>query len=737
MRVFIAEKPSLAEAIFKGLGGNPANKKNGYYEKGNDIVTWCLGHLLRTYDPEDFSEQFKKWTIGALPITSEYPTKFKPLNGKKKQLDVVIGLIKRADSVVHAGDPDPEGCLLVDELLMYTNFKKPVQRLLISDLNDGPVKKALASMRPNSEFANMTKKALARTIADKSFGYNLTRAYTLMAREKGADEILNIGRVISAVLGLINSRTLANQSHKKSYYYNLLGTFTLDGVSVKAKLVPDPSFELDDKNRLISSLEAAATKEADTGSNASVTDWDKSQEKRSAPMPYNLSKLQIDASKKWGYTAKKTLELAQKLYEHKLITYPRSDNQYLSDAIFENTSDVFEAIRNTAQDLSRLIDDADREIKHRSFNTSKVEAHHALVPTHKDGSEIKISEQERNIYELICRRYIALFYPDSIRQKISCQIECNNRSYKATQTVLDKQGWEVAIQNKESSNDDPGVDLEKLQKGMAGECQSVEVKKEETKPPKYFDEAGLLSAMTSAAKFIKDPELRKILESKDKGKQGENGSIGTEATRGGHLEKIASLSHLVVVEKEKGYKNPVFKTTVQGQEFCSLLPDEITMPDISATWESDLSKIESGQMTVESFLLNVDTYIQERVEYVKSEGVSISAPERITCPTCNKGSLTKRKGKNGFFWACNRFPDCKTVFPDAGGKPKLNVTKKKDGGTTSETEFCKSCGSALVRRETKTPGKYWWGCSAFPKCRERYFDKDGKPDRDRGNLNDE
>ncbi|GAL12073.1 DNA topoisomerase III [Vibrio astriarenae] len=247
---------------------------------------------------------------------------------------------------MHAGDPDPEGCLLIDEILTYVNNTKPVQRVLIADLNDKPVKAALANLQPNEKFQPLTQKALARAIADQTFGYNLTRAYTLKAREKGFDSVLNIGRVITAMLGMINERTLANQGHTASFYYELLGQFEMAGRSIKAKLIPDESFELDEKGRITSSLEAAATKEVDSGAKAVIKGIEQKREKRQPPMPFNLSKLQIEASKRWGYKPKQVLDTIQGLYEkHKLLTYPRSDNQYLSEAHLDNAQSIFNAIQ--------------------------------------------------------------------------------------------------------------------------------------------------------------------------------------------------------------------------------------------------------------------------------------------------------------------------------------------------------------------------------------------------------
>ena len=742
MRVFIAEKPSLAAAIFKGLGGNVnTEKKDGYYQHGDDVVTWLLGHLLALCDPEDYNIEHKQWALSHLPLTIVYPPRLKPRKGSgaERQLKVVLHWIGKADSIVHAGDPDPEGCLLVDEVLLYAHNKKPVERVLIADLNDKPVKEALANLQPNENFKYLTMKALARGIADQAHGYNFTRAYTLKAREKGFDQTLNIGRVITTLIGMTNQRTLANQNHQKSYYYELMGSFIIDGHTIKGKLVPTDAFELDDKNRMISSLEVAATKEADTNANATIKKLESKEETRNAPMPFNLSKLQIEAAKRWGYKPKFVLDTVQSLYEkHKLITYPRSDNQYLSNAHLENAQSIFSAISGAIPHLNDSIAQAAPTSNHKAFNASKIEAHHAIVPTEKNAEGITLTEQEQRLYELIAKRFIALFYAVSIRNKVALDIECTGRTYRATQTTLLSQGWEVIFKGEHlDATNDNELDLTNFKEGTEGRCDHLDIEQKETKPPKYFDDATLLQAMTNAAKFINDPVLRKQLEDKDKNNASENGSIGTEATRSGHIEKLGSLTQFITMTKEKGYKNLVYKTTQAGQEYCAMLPTEIVMPDISAIWEGSLHKIGKGEKTIEAFLSEVNQYISEQVTHVKTNGVPFTQKAGHICPTCQQGTLTKRNGKTKTspFWACNRFPDCRTTFPDDNGNPNLTPKPKTTQTYTPSTEeYCKQCGEGLIRRPGKKANSFWWGCSGFPKCKVRFFDQNGKPDRDKGEL---
>jgi len=742
MRVFIAEKPTLAAAIFKGLGGDVnTEKKDGYYQHGDDVVTWCLGHLLALCDPEDYNIEHKKWALSYLPLSTVYPPRLKPRKGggAEKQLKVVLEWIKKADSIVHAGDPDPEGCLLVDEVLLFAHNKKPVERVLIADLNDKPVKEALANLQPNENFKYLTMKALARGIADQSHGYNFTRAYTLKAREKGFEQTLNIGRVITTLIGMVNLRTLANQNHQTSYYYELIGSFIIDGHTIKGKLIPTDEFELDDKKRMISSLEVAATKEADTNASAAIAKLESKEEKSNAPMPFNLSKLQIEAAKRWGYKPKFVLDTLQSLYEkHKLITYPRSDNQYLSEAHLENAQSIFSAIGGTMPALNDSIAQAAPTSNHKAFNANKIEAHHAIVPSEKNGAGITLKEEEQRLYELIAKRFIAVFYPASIRSKVALDIECTGRTYRTTQTTLLSQGWEVIFKGEHlDEKNDNELDLANFKEGTEGQCDHLDIEQKETTPPKLFEDATLLQAMTNAAKFIKDPVLRKQLEDKDKNNNSENGSIGTEATRSGHIEKLGSLTQFVTLTKVKGYKNPVYQTTKAGQEYCAMLPDEIVMPDISAIWEGSLNQIAKGEKTIEAFLSEVNQYILEQVTHVKTHGVAFTQKQGHSCPTCQQGTLTRRKSndKKSFWWGCNRYPDCKTTFPDDNGKPNLNPKPKSTVSITpSTTEFCKQCGNALVRRPGKKPDTFWWGCSGFPKCNVRFFDQNGKPDRDKGEL---
>lgn len=727
MRVFIAEKPSLARAIFEGLGGNPdTQKKDGYYQHGHDIVTWCYGHMLELFDPQDYDEALGKWDFNDLPLTTVYPPKLKPKKESKKQLDTILKLIKDADSIVHAGDPDEEGCLLVDEILGYANNTKPVERLLVADLNLAPVKKALANMQPNTQFKGMSDSALARSIADQTFGYNLTRGCTLKGREKGYQGVLNVGRVQTAVLGLVNTRTLANQNHQASFYYEVLAQMDIHGHSVSAKYQTKDSDQVDEKGRLISESNANHIALQAKEKDALVTLAMTKPEHSKPPLPLNLSTLQQLCAKQFGYSATQTLDIMQGLYEtHKLLTYPRTDNRYLSDEHYYQAADMGQAICATMPELAEAVAGMDTTQKHKAFNASKIEAHHAIVPTTKNGAGLSLNQEEKNVYQLVSTYFIGLFYPDAIRDKTKVTFEIDGDQFNSTQSILKQRGWESLHKNVSNQDDvTPEFDLSTLSFNDQALCQATTVDKKKTNPPKYFTESSLLAAMTRAAKFIDDPELRKALEAKDEGSS-DQGSIGTEATRASILEKLANNTALISIGKEKGYKEDVWKTTKQGQEFCAALPDEVIKPDISAQWAEKQAQIRHGELTVEQFVADIDQYVEARIHHLATEGINITV-NNTPCPKCGKGFLVKRNGSTGPFWSCNQYPECKTTFPDKAGKPNM---EKKTPLKVSEHK-CPNCGEGLIRRKGKPfKGKpsFFWGCSGYPNCKTTVFDKGGKP----------
>ncbi|TNV16086.1 DNA topoisomerase III [Buttiauxella sp. B2] len=743
MRLFIAEKPSLAKAIFEGLGGNPdTEKKGGYFKRGDDVVTWCVGHMLELYDPQDYDEKYSKWNFSDLAIKTVYPPSLKIKPQTAAQTNIILSLIKDASSIVNAGDPDEEGCLLVDEILDYARNTKQVERLLIVDLNLAPVQKALANMQPNSKFRGMSNSALARSLADQSFGYNLTRGFTLKGREKGYDGVLNVGRVQSATLGLINSRTLANQNHTISYFYDVYSGIALNGHTIKAKYQVVESDQVDDKKRLISEAQARHIAERIKDKKAMVTIATTKPESVAPPLPLDLGTLQIICAKKYGYSAQDTSDILQSLYEtHKLVSYPRTNCCYLSDEHYYQASDIAAAVSLTMPELSGIVAGMHKEQKHKAFNTKKMEgeAHHAIVPSLKNGADIRLSQKERHVYNLVAIHFLGLFYPDSVRNKTKVHFDINGDTFTSTQSVLVNKGWEILGKNLGKEDDEEeaetteitGLDLFSLKFNDTGRCESSEIDKKPTKPPKYFTASTLIAAMKNAGKFIKDPVLRKALEEKEGG-----GTLGTEATRAGILEKLAGNTGLICIEKIKGYSEPVWKTTKQGQELCETLPDEITQPDISARWAEQQALIRSGKLTINDFIHVTDDYICGLIADLDKHGINISANIAL-CPDCGK-PLRKVNGANGEFWACTGFrsdPQCKKTLPDYKGQPDFDGKGKAAAESKKAREekatTCPKCKKKLKRiKSKKNEGEFYWACEGVfdQSCKSFFPDVKGKPE---------
>ncbi len=739
MRLFIAEKPELAKAIVAALGGG--RRQDGYIDCGSDKVTWCFGHMLSLYDPEDYDPQYKQWKMEHLPVVHT-PWKKKISADKKKQVSIIKGLLKQAHSVVHAGDPDEEGQLLVDELLEYLGCQVPVKRILINDNNTQVVKKSLTQLRSNSEFAGLSASAEARSVADQLYGYNMTRMYTLAAQQKGHQGVLSVGRVQTPILGMVVRRDRLNAAHQKSLFYTVKGTFTFLGPAKEEKKVTavyqvqegDPA---DEKNRLSDKTFAETIATHVTGKEAVIKATATKDKKQSAPLPYNLLKLQADASRKFNLKPDQVLSITQSLREkHKLITYNRSDCEYLSDEQHKDACSVLVAIAGTASALTGAAKAANPSFKSKAFNSRKVSAHHGIVPTQTTGDFSQLSVAEQKIYLLIARAYVAQFFPLHQYQETKTTIECEQHpvtgkplQFSTGSKVTIHPGWQVLYKNDKGNDEinsegdtDNKNDLRALQQGQQGQCQQAKADEKETKPPALYTMSSLLKDLTRTAKYIEDPALRKLLQDKDKDKAGEHGGIGTPATRSTIIKNLFDRRFLT----EKGkYIIP----TPLGSEFFDLLPDKATRPDMTALWHEQQKDIKQGVLPVNQFIGGLVIYLQKEVAEVKTHGLDIKVKGTV-CPQCNTAILGRRKGKKGFFWGCSAYPECKALYPDQKGKPALNATPKTKLIISSEYQ-CKTCGKGLIKRTSKKNKKlFFWGCSGFPLCKTLYFDKQGQPDYD-------
>ena len=720
MQLFIAEKPDLAKAIVEALGGG--SRKEGYYDCGDNYVTWCYGHMLQLLDPEDYDQRYKQWSMADLPI-SHLPWKKKPSGDKKDQLKIITGLLKQAKSVIHAGDPDSEGQLLVDEILLFSNCNLPVKRILINDNNTKIVRRALETMRDNKEFAGLSASAEARSVGDQLYGYNMTRAYTLAAQASGYQGVLSVGRVQTPVLGLVVRRDREFEAHTKSFYYNVTGQFKVGELSFPARYQIVEGDSVDDKGRLINQEHAQSIADSVKGSAARIVSVETKKKEQHPPLPYNLLKLQTDASRKFGFTPSITKDLTQSLRDkHKLITYNRSDCEYLSEEQHADASNVLAAISQTAKSLAVVAQRADPGIKSRAFNSSKVSAHHGIIPTEATADFSKLSDGEQKIYLLIARAYIAQFFSKHLYDQTDLVVESAKHRFAVRSNVTTSAGWRVLykndVGNEDLEKDDAlELDIRILKAGQDGTCFDANAEQMETKPKPRYTMATLLSDLTRVAQYVRDERLRKLLVEKDKGKEGEHGGIGTPATRDTIIATLFERGYL----KESG---KAIISTPTAREFYDTLPDQAKFPDMTALWHEQQKSIQQGDLDAMTFVNELMGYITGEVENVKQNGIGIKI-DTHRCPTCDKPiRRIKKKDKNEFFWGCSGYADgCRFACEDQGGNPVI-----KQSPLISSLHKCGSCSKGLSRRPGKKKGTFWWGCSGFPECKQTYPDIKGKPD---------
>ena len=636
MRLFIAEKPSLARAIADVLP-KPHSRGDGFIKCGeNDYVTWCVGHLLEQAEPEAYNPIFKQWRLEHLPII---PDKWQliPRKDVAKQLKTVEKLIHQADELVNAGDPDREGQLLVDEVFSYANLsvekRDQIKRCLISDLNPSAVEKAVQKLQPNRNFIPLATSALARARADWLYGINMTRAYTIRGRQAGYHGVLSVGRVQTPVLGLIVRRDFEIEHFQPKDFFevvahiqnektteNSTALFTFTALWQPSKACEDYQ---DEDGRVLSQSLAENVVKRITQQPAEVMEYSDKREKETAPLPYSLSALQIDAAKRFSLSAQEVLDICQRLYEtHKLITYPRSDCRYLPEEHFAERMSVLNAISTHAPAYRTLPDILNMEHRNRCWNDKKVEAHHAIIPTAKNRT-VNLTQQELNIYTLIARQYLMQFCPDAEYRKSKITLNIAGGSFIAQARNLQTAGWKTLWGKEDNDEEQQEPLLPIVKKGQILFCSKGEIINRKTQPPKPFTDATLLSAMTGIARFVQDKELKKILRETD--------GLGTEATRAGIIELLFKRGFLY----KKG-KN--IHSSEAGRILIQALPDIATQPDMTAHWESQLTGINQKQTSYQQFMEALTQMLPDLVRYVNFNALRrLSSVEKpITKKTARK-----------------------------------------------------------------------------------------------------
>ena len=718
MRLFIAEKPSLGRAIADGLGGG--RQGNGCIVCGEDTVTWCFGHLLELAAPEVYDPVWKQWRRDTLPMVPQV-WKHSPREKAAAQLKVIGTLLRQASSAVNAGDPDREGQLLVDEVLEHFGFRGHVQRVWLASLDARSVAKALASLTDNARHAPLRDAARARGQADWLVGLNATRAMTLLGRDAGREGILSLGRVQTPTLNLVVTRDREISAFKAVDYLVLQARFEHAAGPFMAtlQLTDDMSGQLsglDSQGRLVDAVLADSLARATRGAAGSVATVVREKKQKAAPLPHCLSSLQKAASSRWGMTAQQVLDTAQKLYEQKLTTYPRSDCRYLPVEQFEDAGRILSTLASVPG-LEGIASNADAKLKSAAWDTAKVTAHHAIIPTGEVPGNLSVAE--RNLYMMIATAYCAQFYPPLRYESQKIVVAVANTRWEARGRLILEPGWTRCTAEEEDAKADKDKADQALPAVAEGDdvrCSDVATLKKKTTPPPRFTEGSLIEAMANVHRFVTDAAAKATLR--------ENEGIGTEATRAGIIEALKGRHYL------KADGKALVSTALAGQ-VMDLTPHSLKDPATTAQWESKLEAVAQGTFTLEAFMADqvqilpalLAPLLTTQTGTAQNAGSLQPAGPVHPCPVCGK-PLQKRKGDRGAYWSCLRkeaHSDGNPVFlPDDRGRPG----QRREAPQIS-TYRCPRCGKALIRRQgtSKKTGKPYdfFACSGLSAgCKETF-----------------
>ena len=678
MRLFIAEKPSVGRAIAESLGVSVKNKN--YIEcSDGSIVTWCFGHMFELAEPDEYTPDDvptngkgrKIWRFDELPI---FPERFilHPKSDAKEQLKAIKQLLKNADEVINAGDPDREGQLLVDELLEEYNVRLPVKRYWANAQDSISVQRALDKLRSNEEFRSLGIAARQRSYADWLVGMNLTRAYSIQAKT-----LVTMGRVQSPTLKLVVDRDRAIANFKPVDYFRIFAEQRLldHEVCFSSELITENLDCTDEENRVIDRSKAEEIVAKIKDRPGEITGFKKTPKKKNQPLGYSLSDLTAKASSLWGFSAQQTLDVCQSLYEKKLTSYPRTDCSYLPEAQYGDAQNVLSAIKATCSDLGGLIDAADMSIHSKTWNTEKTTAHHAIIPTMQSGDFNALSDDEKKVYELVSRNFISQFYDVYEYYETEILSRIDGYDFRASGISVIKEGWRCCFKNDADKSDDDdnseenNKQLPDVNEGDRTKCSDARIKTAKTKAPAKFTEGTLIKAMENIYKFIDDEVSKKVLRDGD--------GIGTSATRAGIISELKRKNYLTA-------KGKYIVSTELGQKAIAVIPEKIKSPILTAVFEGMLSKIEKQELSEHDFMEKQKKLVGDEIEKVKGLTLSIAPKKeqkvsaKYTCKVCGKGLIRRESAKNKgmFWWGCSGYPSCKQTYFDDNGKPKYESGSK-------------------------------------------------------------
>lgn len=613
----LAEKPSVAREIARVMGCN--NKQKSYIEGPKYVVTWALGHLVGLAEPEDYNKKFATWALEDLPILPE-KTKLKVLRETNQQYKAVQHLMKRQDieELVVATDAAREGELLARWIMTMAGWKKPFRRLWISSQTDKAIKEGFAKLRPGRDFDRLYESARCRAEADWMIGLNVTRALTCKFGSP-----LSAGRVQTPTLGMIMDREKEITGFRSVDFETLTADFGDFQAAWRASNGDGRIFEKD---------KTASLKDKLTGRSGRIIKVQKSEKSEPHPLAYDLTELQRDANRKFGFSAKQTSSVLQRLYEqHKLVTYPRTDSRYLTSDMTGTLKERLDSVAvGPYAALARPLLRKPLPITKRIVDDSKVSDHHAIIPTEQTVLLNGLSTEERKLYDLIVRRFISLFYPPARYDAVAVTVNVEGESFHVKGTTVKDAGWrevyggDMSNDDDEESSDEPAagsVKLPELREGTTVTISRCVVRPGRTQPPKRYNEASLLTQM-------------------------EKHGLGTPATRADIIEKLVSSD---TIERQGNQLHP----TGKGKQLIELVSTQLRTPDLTARWEAELEKIARGQGKPELFLQGIRSMAQELVTGVKTSGAEYK-PHNVSnsnCPECGT-RLLEKKSKRGKLLVC-------------------------------------------------------------------------------------
>lgn len=705
----ITEKNSVAEEIAVFLGVR--EKKKGYYESDDYIITWASGHLLRLGEPDEQNEVWKSWEIGNMPI---FPTEYKyfPIERTKFQLSVIKNLIHRKDVafLINAGDSDREGCLLQDMIYKYCGNRKPVKRLEFQSNSQKEIAKAWEQMHDeNVTDRNMVEAGYCRQKEDWMDGMNYSRYYTIVYDTKP----LSIGRLKMLILGMVRKRELDIQNFVPTNYYQLYANINNAFHTY---------WYCEDGNTFSSPEDAQAMSDKLKGKTGIVTVYETKQKKINPPSLYNLAGIQMDAVKKYGISSAETLEILERLYiEHKITTYPRSDAKTIKTDMRDEVPELINGIaqyyanngkRGIAETAFTVMENGLNLGKH-AINDKDIVSHHAIIVNENLATFTgTLTENEKRILDLIVKRMIISFSEPFIYDETTIVIEAEGETLKAIGKTPIQFGFKNIMcelsGNTVEENEEDGEEENYIPQLSVGEevlVSDTTIDEKVTHPPKPYTEDTLIKDMETASKFIEDKDLKKIL--------GDAKGIGTSATRGDTIKEL--IENRKYIQRGKN-KNPVLTTTEAGQFLCVIVPQQLTKPDYTARVEYKLSLVENGELDQETFINDVQNEIVETIN--SSQYYDIEIPESLKkksfnpednalgiCPLCGQGYILQNKQGNRYY--CNQYANGCTFGAFVEDKSYSFVAGKDKKITKTIMKSFLSKGSAKV--DGKIINVEWYG----------------------------